>query len=1308
MGENLDFTEQLKSAIKEKSDWFNQEQLCKLSENYHLLHTCVRNLYDVLVKRALISPDPYKSERKISEIVAPDESPFSENERSMAIGSRFSEYESMLDFICTYVKFSTEYLDIQKIKRLNDLNNSFQWSNLTLNNSKTNTRGLAALIQEARTNNTQMQLSMLTDAITKSSQAVTEISSILKDLTDFQRESYKLQIRINFYNHPSFDKEKAFSSTSNQIAEIKRLFPQVMGKSPYYSELINEIVEEDQGSDSQARQQLVLTKLQVSRKVVKEKVSTVDTKEMILDSFHTLTNLNEIYEQVAEKLNNNVNILEGSKNIVFCTQCVRIHPIIQSHGCASEDCTNYWRQSQLKINLANGECVNDCSLTTTNNKYLYLSKCYISCPEGTYTDNLECKDCHPDCKTCIKPEDLNGSNCQLCKSSDKCLKKGNCISISESKNGYYLDENDNSIKICKCDLIKCSKCSEESLKINLCLTCNEGYYPKENDENNKNSFIDCYQSQEGYYLDNNNNNPFFKLCYESCQKCDKGGNEFYHNCIECKSDYYFELNRNSYKNCYINCPYYYYHDKDKYLCTEFLECPENYSKLINGTNECIYKCEEHSEYIYEFKNKCYKECPESTIAKRNGTLCQLVCTEDKPFEMISLQECFKYCPIKDILTGECILNYKTDEVDYETKAHDIMLGNIEHGFTSLDYDILHLEEGKEDIIEFRKMVVTLTTVRNQKNITNNNNNKTFIDLKECEASLRKENNISDDEDLFIKKIDVIQDEFRIPKIIYEIYYKKYDINGTHLSKLNLSACKNDRIDLSISIVINENLDKLNVSGGYYNDICYPTLDSKIDLNIEDRQKMFSESNETVCQEDCFLSDYDEVNHRAKCSCNVIDAILSFADMKINGTILLQQFTDIKNLINIEIIFCYKQLFCKEGITNNICCYIVFPFILFHFIVIIIFYCNQKEELYKKIKDIYFSINNWDLVKEEEKNRLQKLKKQNHKKNKNIRLFGNNNAKSNNKKMRDPMTDYIRKNLVKIKKEKNNFPPKKKGITIKKRPNIRFNNQTTNIFDKINNQKSSINKIVQKTNEQNKKEEIIQKVKKIMAYNPEEINTLNYITALKADKRTYCKYYTSLIKTKHIFVFSFFYSDDYNSKIIKIDLFFVGFITFFAVNALFFNDNTMHKILLDRGSYNIIYQLTQIIYSSLISSIFNIILKLFAISEVNILEFKKDTTKQTLKIREKKLDKKLKMKFILYFLLSFVFLVCFWYYLSVFGAIFKNTQLHLIKDTLISFGLSLVYPFGIYLIPGFCRIPALFNIKNKREILYKISLLLQVI
>ena len=59
---------------------------------------------------------------------------------------------------------------------------------------------------------------------------------------------------------------------------------------------------------------------------------------------------------------------------------------------------------------------------------------------------------------------------------------------------------------------------------------------------------------------------------------------------------------------------------------------------------------------------------------------------------------------------------------------------------------------------------------------------------------------------------------------------------------------------------------------------------------------------------------------------------------------------------------------------------------------------------------------------------------------------------------------------------------------------------------------------------------------------------------------------------------------------------------------------------------------------------------------------------------------------------------------MFGAIYKNTQYHLLKDTLISFGLSLIYPLGIYLLPGIFRIPAL---SNKNKCLYKFSKILQI-
>ena len=66
---------------------------------------------------------------------------------------------------------------------------------------------------------------------------------------------------------------------------------------------------------------------------------------------------------------------------------------------------------------------------------------------------------------------------------------------------------------------------------------------------------------------------------------------------------------------------------------------------------------------------------------------------------------------------------------------------------------------------------------------------------------------------------------------------------------------------------------------------------------------------------------------------------------------------------------------------------------------------------------------------------------------------------------------------------------------------------------------------------------------------------------------------------------------------------------------------------------------------------------------------------------------------------------FWYYLTAFGAVYRNTQISLIKSTTMSYGLSLIYPFGIYLIPGIFRIPALKSDKKDKECFYKVSQIL---
>ena len=857
-------------------------------------------------------------------------------------------------------------------------------------------------------------------------------------------------------------------------------------------------------------------------------------------------------------------------------------------------------------------------------------------------------------------------------------------------------------------------CFKENIKIdlkyNICIeNCNESEFKYEYNNycyekcpeetyNIENEYLCLNQKPEGYYLDYHNN--IYKKCYETCRDCYIQGNITNNNCIECKTNYLFlngsildflyELNIGRYKNCYIECPYYFYKNESSsiYYCTENETCPNEYSYLIYEKKECINKCDKE-EYIYEYQKRCYKECPENTTTKEN--FCKPKCKGEYPFVNILQQECVKYCPIKDIIEKKCIQNYKSTKQEEKenniinTEVMDLVLQNIENDFMSENYDTSILDKGEDEILEIGIMTITLTTTKNQK--YNINNNVTIIDLGECESLLRKENNISDNETLYMKKIDIIQEKMKIPKVEYNVYSKSYDKN---LKRLNLSVCENSEIFISIPIKLTENLDQLNSSSGYYNDICYiAKSDSGTDISLTDRKKEFIEKNKTVCQDDCIFEEYDKINEKAKCSCKAKESKLLFTDMKIDRVKLYNNFIDIKNIANIKLIVCYKELFTQNGIKYNIASYSIISIILFHIIVIIFFYYKLKIDLDNKIKDIIFSIKNWYLVRADRKLKKQiKLKNETEIKDENINNENSQKSKNLNLNNQNPLEEN--KGIINI-KEKNNTKDN--------------NNYIYNFMKTRKNSKNSNEKIL---SENINKNEIIKKSKEIMMNNDKEINNLNYKKALKYDKRSYCEYYFSLLKTKHIILFSFYNNKDYNSKIIKIDLFFINFVIFFAINALFFNDNTMHKIYEDQGSFNFIYQLPQVIYSSLISTVLNKILEILALSETNILEFKKNKKKKNLEKRIDILNNKLHIKFILYFIISSILLFLFWYYLSMFCAIYRNTQYHLIKDTLISFSLSLIYPFGIYLLPGIFRIPALSNKKFKREFLYKISQFFQML
>ena len=766
-----------------------------------------------------------------------------------------------------------------------------------------------------------------------------------------------------------------------------------------------------------------------------------------------------------------------------------------------------------------------------------------------------------------------------------------------------------------------------------------------------------------------------------------------------------------------------------------IDCSDDWKsrryKIIANTGTCIDSCNNSTEYKYEYDGKCYANCSYYYyVVNESNYYCtnNLSCPEEYPNLIETKKKCIKYDFLNSIQDMVKIERNESEKMpkEEEIKFCDNILKNVEEGFTSENYDTKNLDKGEDEVIKTEKMTITFTTSQNQKN--NINNNMSTIDLGECETLLRNYYNMSNNETLYMKKIDIVQEGMKATKVEYDVYSK---LNGNNLVKLNLTVCGSTKISISIPLIITESLDKLNTSSGYYNDICYTTTtEDGTDISLKDRQNEFSETDKVVCQDDCDFSDYDYETSKAICSCEVKETPASIADMNINKGKLLENFKDIKNIVNFEFLICYKQLFKKEGIIKNIGCYILLVIILFHLISILIFYINQFPSLKKRIQEIINGIysNNSGKQNKNQIIRINKIKQnikgnninQNIKVNKNsqnIKANKNLNEKANSK------IEIKKINNIKIKKVNNIEIKKVNNIKIKSVNKIRIKNaqklagkNEISIFKKgqlKNNAKKQFpikkpsfffgkNKIYPKIN--TKVFQRIKKAKNENKYIDEEINGLSYNLALQYDKRSYFEYYISLLRTKHSLIFALCNSIDYNSDIVKFDLFLVGFTIEYTVNALFYNDDTMHKIYESKGQFDLISQLPIIVYSYIISTVLNAPLNYLALSNDPILNFKEIKTKNNITKRAKSLKRILTIKFSFYFIISFLFLVSFWYYISIFGVIYKNTQIHLLKDTLMSIGLSLLVPFFIYLIPGVFRIPSL-N-KRNRKCLFNFSKILQ--
>ena len=767
-------------------------------------------------------------------------------------------------------------------------------------------------------------------------------------------------------------------------------------------------------------------------------------------------------------------------------------------------------------------------------------------------------------------------------------------------------------------------------------------------------------------------NDKINICLEPCSNdINKKIGIAYDGCVKSCLNNGFEY---EYKNiCYHECPInaypLFYDDKD--IINESKECfdqaPQGYYLDINAKS--YKKCYELCKSCYGEGNETYNNCIE---CKENYA--SSICV---------------FMPINnESITQKIITTSTGSQLIYECKNDDSLNSNCHFLNTKNETEILNIiqqnmnsfdsENGKSQVIEGGNGIVyQITNPKNEKELLQNkfssNQNLTILDLGKCEDKLKKEFKINDNDSLiFLKKenTNVKPSEKNVEYEIYEPY---------NFTKLDLSICKEEKINLYVPLILSDETkniyesmksygyDMYNINDPFYQDLCtkYTTLNNT-DIPLSARKDYIYNNQDSQCQANCHFSGYIPNTSYINCICD-IEQKEEIVIKAFSGETLYKIFYDVLKYANFDILKCYNLVFNIQAFKNNIGNFVVISIFFVNLICLFSFIIKGITPLKNKIKNLISDSN--EEIDNKNNIFIYNLIFQN-----NISHNIKNKIPSNPKKKKKSKSKYKKKN-------------KEKKIKNKLTKNLNFSSNNA-IF---NSARKNLNNI--------KNSQIEEKENKRL--DKFELNQLEYEEAIFFDKRAFINIYWDILCREHIIIFTFFICNDYNISFIKYARFIFLFTTDMAMNVFFFSDESMHKIYLNYGKFNFIQQIPQVIYTAIISQLLEVFLCFLSLTDQHIYQIKKITNaidkKEILKIL-----KCIKIKLVIFFIFTFICFIFYWYTITSFCAVYENTQITFIKDSLLSFLLGIIYPFIIYLIPSLLRIIALRNSKKNLKFIYKLS------
>lgn len=310
MANQDEFTQQLIEAAGAKLFWFNNTGLPKLLDEYRSFHSVITSLQNLLEKKGLLIPDPYKLDSHITKIAAPSNEHMNDNERAQQMGLRLTEFERTLDYIVNAVKLSYETLDDKMIKSLMEFNSFVNWVSLVETSPKENTRRMAEMLNNVKHGSDPLSNGVVSECVDSIVKSISYINSTLKDLSAFKKQMYKIEIRKNIFASPQYTVGQDGGSMTEAVLQIKKLYSKCIPNSYFDTELVNELVQEEYGPNKVQLKQKLLESFQVKEVAKQEKkVQVIDTKAMLMNALRALCGLAPQLEQVNHKIIDNEDTL---------------------------------------------------------------------------------------------------------------------------------------------------------------------------------------------------------------------------------------------------------------------------------------------------------------------------------------------------------------------------------------------------------------------------------------------------------------------------------------------------------------------------------------------------------------------------------------------------------------------------------------------------------------------------------------------------------------------------------------------------------------------------------------------------------------------------------------------------------------------------------------------------------------------------------------------------------------------------------------------------------------------------------------